>query len=228
MIEVLIVDDDLPVRARLIMMLGGAPDIRVVAEAGDGAEALVQVLGHQPQVILMDIRMPIMDGIAATETVRAQVMPPDVIVLTTVDEDHLILRALRAGASGFLPKDTPPAQIAAAIRMVAAGRPMLSPAIMRQLIRRVAEPGADRRRAHARRLLARLDDQQREVATDIGRGQTIAEIGAARLLSVPAVQAQVSVILTRLGLNNRVQLALLVHDAGLLEEETESRSNGRH
>jgi DNA-binding NarL/FixJ family response regulator len=111
MIDVLIVDDDPLVRAGLIMMLGGASDIRVIGEAADGAAALDQIQRHAPQVILMDIRMPVMDGLEATELVRALPMAPEVIVLTTFDADRLVLRALRAGASGFLLKDTPPDEI---------------------------------------------------------------------------------------------------------------------
>ena len=217
-IDVLIVDDDALVRASLIMMLGAASDIRIIGEAGDGAEALDQVQRHTPQVILMDIRMPIMDGLEATEVVRALPMPPEVIVLTTFDADRLVLRALRAGASGFLLKDTPPDQIVAAVRQVAAGRPALSPAVTRQLIRRVAETATDRRQAHARRLMSRLNYQERQVAIAVGRGQSNADIGASLYLGVPTIKAHVTAILTKLGLNNRVQIALLAHDAGLLEE----------
>jgi DNA-binding NarL/FixJ family response regulator len=217
-IDVLIVDDDALVRASLIMMLGAASDIRIIGEAGDGAEALDQVQRHTPQVILMDIRMPIMDGLEATEVVRALPMPPEVIVLTTFEADRLVLRALRAGASGFLLKDTPPDQIVAAVRQVAAGRPALSPAVTRQLIRRVAETATDRRQAHARRLMSRLNDQERQVAIAVGRGQSNADIGASLYLGVPTIKAHVTAILTKLGLNNRVQIALLAHDAGLLEE----------
>jgi DNA-binding NarL/FixJ family response regulator len=224
MIDVLIVDDDPLVRAGLIMMLGGASDIRVIGEAADGAAALDQIQRHAPQVILMDIRMPIMDGLEATELVRALPMAPEVIVLTTFDADRLVLRALRAGASGFLLKDTPPDEIVAAVRQVAAGKPVLSPAVTRQLIRRVAETDADRRQAHARRLMARLNDREREVAIEIGRGESNAEISANLHLSVPTVKTHVSAILTKLGLNNRVQIALLAHDVGLEEDDSGSHS----
>jgi DNA-binding NarL/FixJ family response regulator len=172
MIEVLIVDDDPLVRAGLIMMLGGASDIRVIGEAGDGAAALDQVQRHSPHVILMDIRMPIMDGLAATEVVRALPMPPEVIVLTTFDADRLVLRALRAGASGFLLKDTPLDEIVAAVRQVSAGKPVLSPGVTRQLIRRVGETDTDRRHAHAKRMIARLNDREKAVAIAVGQGQS--------------------------------------------------------
>jgi DNA-binding NarL/FixJ family response regulator len=217
-VGVLIADDDPLVRAGLTMMLGGAPDLRVVAEAGDGAEALALVDRHAPDVVLMDIRMPGMDGLAATEALRGRVQAPEVIVLTTFDADEHVLRALRAGAAGFLLKDTPPAEIVAAIREVARGNPVLSPAVTRRLIARVAGTDHDRRRAQARARLALLNDREREVAAAVGQGGSNAEIGAALYLSVPTVKTHVSSILTKLDLNNRVQIALLVHDAGLLDE----------
>lgn len=137
-VGVLIVDDDPLVRAGLAMMLGGAPDIRVVAEAGDGTEALSLVDRYAPDVVLMDIRMPAMDGLTATETLRARGHAPEVVVLTTFDADEHVLRALRAGAAGFLLKDTPPEEIVTAVRRVARGHPVLSPAVTRRLIARVA------------------------------------------------------------------------------------------
>jgi DNA-binding NarL/FixJ family response regulator len=209
MINVLIVDDDPLVRADLIMMLRGASDIRVIGEAGDGADALVQTQRQAPNVILMDIQMPIMDGLAAAETVRALPMPPEVIVLSTPDADRLVLRALRLGASGFPPKDTTPEEIVFAVRQAAASKPVLSPEGMRQLIRRAAESDTDRRRAHATRLMTRLDDREREVAIAIGHGLTNADIGATLHLSAATAKAHVSAILSKLGLNNRVQIALL-------------------
>ncbi|GAB3136020.1 response regulator transcription factor [Microbispora hainanensis] len=217
-IGVLIADDDPLVRAGLEMMLGGAPDIRVLAQAGDGAEVLPLAGRHRPDVVLMDIRMPVMDGLAATEALRARDGAPEVIVLTTFDADEHVLRALRAGAAGFLLKDTPPREIVDAIRRVAAGHPVLSPAVTRRLIARVAEDGRDRRRARARERLALLNDREREVAVAVGQGRPNAEIGALLHLSVPTVKTHVSSVLAKLGLNNRVQIALLVHDAGLLDD----------
>ncbi|HEX6468103.1 MAG TPA: response regulator transcription factor [Streptosporangiaceae bacterium] len=216
-VGVLIVDDDPLLRAGLAMMLGGAPDIRVVAEAGDGTEVLPLVDRHEPDVVLMDIRMPAMDGLAATEALRARRRAPEVIVLTTFDADEHVLRALRAGAAGFVLKDTPPAEIVAAVRRVARGQPVLSPAVTRRLIARVAESGDDLRRARAADRLAVLNDREREIALAVGEGKTNAEIGAAVYLSVPTVKTHVSRILAKLGLNNRVQIALLAHDAGLLD-----------
>jgi DNA-binding NarL/FixJ family response regulator len=207
------------VRAGLVMMLGGAPDLRVVAEAGDGTQVLPLVDRHAPDVVLMDIRMPAMDGLAATEALRARRHAPEVIVLTTFDADEHVLRALRAGAAGFVLKDTPPDEIVAAIRRVAQGQPVLSPAVTRRLIARVAGADLDQRRTHARGRLALLNEREREVAAAVGQGSSNAEIAAALYLSVPTVKTHVSSILTKLDLNNRVQIALLVHDAGLDDED---------
>lgn len=218
-VGVLIVDDDPLVRVGLVMMLGGAPDLRVVAEASDGTEVLALVDAHHPDVVLMDIRMPGMDGLAATEALRARRGAPEVIVLTTFDADRHVLRALRAGAAGFLLKDTPPAEIVAAVRQVANGRPVLSPTVTRRLIARVAESDTDQRKLAAARRLALLNDRERDVAVEVGRGQSNAEIAASLYLSIPTIKTHVSSILTKLDLNNRVQVALLAHDAGLLDKQ---------
>ena len=217
-VGVLIVDDDPLLRAGLAMMLGGAPDLRVVGEAGDGTQVLALVDRYAPDVVLMDIRMPAMDGLAATEALRARRHAPEVIILTTFDADDHVLRALRAGAAGFVLKDTPPDEIVTAIRRVAQGHPVLSPAVTRRLIARVADSDQDRRRTRARDRLALLNDREREVAMAVGQGRSNAEIGALLYLSVPTVKTHVSAILTKLDLNNRVQIALLVHDAGLLDD----------
>ncbi|MEY9210734.1 DNA-binding NarL/FixJ family response regulator [Thermobifida halotolerans] len=216
-IRVLLVDDDPLVRAGLTMMLGGAPDLRVVGEAGDGGQALSLVDEHSPDVVLMDIRMPSVDGLAATERLRARPRAPEVIVLTTFDADRHVLRALRAGAAGFLLKDTPPEEIVAAVRQVARGYPVLSPEVTRRLIARVAESGRDRRRARAAERLSVLNAREHEVAVAVGHGMSNAQIGAALHLSVPTVKTHVSSVLAKLDCTNRVQVALLVHDAGLLD-----------
>lgn len=215
MIRVLIVDDDALVRAGLSMMLAGTDDIRVVAEAADGAEVAAAVDAYQPDVVLMDIRMPGVDGLAATERLRAREGAPEVIVLTTFDADDHVLRALRAGAAGFLLKDTPPPEIMRAIRLVAGGEAMLSPTVTRRLIEHVADDGRGARRARARELLERLTDREREVAVAIGQGKSNAEIAAELYMSVATVKAHVSRLLTKLELGNRVQIALLAHDAGV-------------
>ena len=215
-IRVLIVDDDPLLRAGLKLMLGGAPDIRVVGEAGDGSgvQGLIDQLA--PDVILMDIRMPGTDGLTATEAVRRRPGAPEVVILTTFDADEHVLRALRAGAAGFVLKDTPPAEIVDSVRRVAAGQPVLSPAVTKRLITRVAASDQDNRKAKAAARLAGLNDREREIAVAVGEGKSNAEISATLYLSVPTVKTHVSRILTKLDLNNRVQIALLVHDADLL------------
>ncbi|MEV8631863.1 response regulator transcription factor [Streptosporangium sp. NPDC051023] len=215
-IRVLIVDDDALVRAGLSMILGGAPGLVVVGEGADGQEVPRLVAEHRPDVVLMDIRMPRVDGLAATERLRAGASPPEVVILTTFHADAQVLRALRAGAAGFLLKDTPPGDLVSAIRRVGAGEPILSPAVTRQLIAHVADGGAGTRREQAVTLLAGLSDREREVALAVGRGRSNAEIAAELYMSVATVKAHVSRVLTKLELNNRVQIALIVHDAGHL------------
>jgi DNA-binding NarL/FixJ family response regulator len=217
-IRVLLVDDDALVRAGLSMMLNGAGDLVIVGEAGDGDQVPAAVAKHRPDVVLMDLRMPRVDGITATRRLRgvsssSAPQPPEVIVLTTFDADENVLGALRAGASGFLLKDSPPAQIADAIRRVAAGDPILSPAVTRRLMRRAVVQEDARERA--RRQLTGLSPREREVVRAIAEGQTNAEIAASLLMSVPTVKAHVTHILTKAGLANRTQIALLAHDAGL-------------
>jgi DNA-binding NarL/FixJ family response regulator len=213
-IRVLVVDDDALVRAGLSMVLAGAEDIVIVGEATDGNDVERAVSEHEPAVVLMDIRMPGMDGLAATELLRAQDDAPEVIVLTTFDADEYVLRALRAGASGFLMKHTPPADIVRAVRAVAAGEPMLSPTITRRLIGHVTDSESDDRRRRARERLDCLTEREREVAVAIGLGKSNAEIGRELHMSVPTVKAHVSRVLEKLESNNRVQIALLAHDAG--------------
>jgi DNA-binding NarL/FixJ family response regulator len=213
-IRLLIVDDDPLVRAGLSMMLAGLDDLRVVGEAADGTEVSAAVAAYSPDIVLMDIRMPRLDGLAATELLRRRPGAPEVVVLTTFDADEQVLRALRAGASGFLLKDTPPAELVRALRRVAAGEPMLSPSVTRRLIDQVtAGPGAARA-AHAQQLLSRLTEREREVAVAIGQGLSNAEIGVRLHMSVATVKAYVSRLLAKLELNNRVQVALLAHDTG--------------
>ncbi|MEO3803034.1 response regulator transcription factor [Nonomuraea sp. B1E8] len=212
-IRVLLVDDDALVRAGLSMMLDGAAGISVVAEAGDGQEAIAATDAHAPDVVLMDLRMPRVDGITATRRLRARARPPEVIVLTTFDTDENVLHALRAGAAGFLLKDTPPPQIVEAITRVSAGDPILSPGITRRLMdRTVAQAGAYER---ARAALAVLTPREQEVAVAIGQGRTNADIAADLAMGITTVKAHVSSILTKLDLGNRTQIALLAHDAGL-------------
>jgi DNA-binding NarL/FixJ family response regulator len=212
--RVLLVDDDALVRSGLRMMLAGATGIEVVGEADDGRGVLPAVDRHRPDVVLMDIRMPQVDGIAATRLLRGQPSPPEVIVLTTFDADELVVRALQAGAAGFLLKDTPPAEIVRAIELVHAGDGMLSPAITRRLIALVAgdsDAGERHERASAR--LQTLSAREREVALAVGRGCANADVAAELHMSVATVKAHVSRLLAKLALDNRVQLALLVQEA---------------
>ncbi|SOD59029.1 two component transcriptional regulator, LuxR family [Streptomyces zhaozhouensis] len=212
-IRVLLVDDDAMVRTALSMMLDGAAGISVVGEAADGREALGAVDAHAPDVVLMDVRMPRVDGIAATRRLRALVRPPEVIVLTTFDTDENIVRALRAGASGFLLKDTAPARIVEAVTRVAAGDPILSPGVTRRLMERTAsQAGAHERAAAA---LAALTPREHEVALAVARGRANADIARELAMGLTTVKAHVSSVLAKLGLENRTQVALLVHDAGL-------------
>ena len=214
MVRVLLVDDDTLVRAALTMMLDGANGISVVAEAADGDEVPAAVDAHAPDVVLMDLRMPRTDGLTATRRLRARSRAPEVIVLTTFDADENVLGALRAGASGFLLKDAPPALITDAIRRVAAGDPILSPAITRRLMDLAVSEAGTRERARA--ALADLTSREREVVLGIARGQTNAEIAARLYMSVATVKAHITHILTKLGLSNRTQIALLAHDADLV------------
>jgi DNA-binding NarL/FixJ family response regulator len=214
MIRVLLVDDDALVRAGLRLLLGGAPDIQIVAEAADGAQVPALVTAHRPDLVLMDIRMPDVDGLAATKTLRSQTGAPEVLVMTTFHTDAHVLDALRSGAAGFLLKNTQPQDIVTAIRTAAAGDPVLSPAVARRLIEQVTgDSGQNARSSAARARLALLGEREREVALAVGRGGSNADIARELHMAVPTVKTHVSRILTRLDLNNRVQIALLVHDA---------------
>jgi DNA-binding NarL/FixJ family response regulator len=213
-IRVLLVDDDALVRSGLRMMLAGAERVEVVAEVDDGRGVLAAVDAQHPDVVLMDIRMPQLDGIEATRLLRAQPRAPQVLVLTTFDADELVVRALRAGAAGFLLKDTAPAEIVRAIELVAAGESMLSPSVARRLVALVAgDPDSAARHEVARERLAGLSPREREVALAVGRGLANAEIAAELFMSVATVKAHVSRLLTKLGVENRVQIALLVQEA---------------
>ncbi len=217
-VTVVIVDDDALVRAGLKMILGGSPTIDVVGEAGDGAEGVVVVRRLRPAVVLMDIRMPRRDGLSATRELLSgtdgALEPPKVLVLTTFDTDELVVQALRIGASGFLLKDTPPHRLVEAVHAVASGQPFLSPSVTAQLIAKVSR-GDDGRTNVARERLSTLTEREHEVALAIGRGLSNAEIAAELYMGVPTVKAHVSRLLAKLDADNRVQIALTVHDAGL-------------
>lgn len=213
MATVLIVDDDPLVRNGLKFMLGGALDI--VAEGTDGDEAVALVTQHQPDVVLMDIRMERMDGVTATTEVLALPNPPKVVMLTTFDADDMVLRALSAGAHGFLLKDTPPDQMVAAINQVLAGSKALSPTVVEQVIGAATSGTGDPRRDEARADLECLNARELEIATLIADGLTNQEIASRQFLSVASVKATVTRILEKLGMTNRVQVAIKIHDAQL-------------
>jgi DNA-binding NarL/FixJ family response regulator len=217
-IRVLVVDDDALVRSVLLMILGGAPDIEVVGQAVDGRDGLVAAREHRPDVVLMDIRMPRLDGLEATELIGSWENPPKVIVLTTFDTDDYVARALGAGASGFLLKDTAPAAIIDAIRKVADGDPMLSPSVTTRLIARLRlmSGTAPDRVQVAKGRLARLTEREHEVAVAVGAGLSNADIAARLYLSLPTVKAHIGRLFTKLEVTNRVQIAICVHDAGLV------------
>ena len=212
LIHVVIADDDPLVRSALRMVLAGTDDVTVVAEIADGDEVAQAITEHQPDVVLMDIRMPRLDGVRATEIARSLPRAPDVIVLTTFDADDHVISALRAGASGFLLKDTPPADIVDAIRRVAAGEPILSAGVTRRLIALAVDGRTDTRASEmARQQLNRLSDREREVAEAVSRGLSNAEIADELYMSVATVKSYVTRLLAKLDLNNRVQIAILVN-----------------
>ncbi|MEF3119395.1 response regulator [Streptomyces chrestomyceticus] len=213
MIRVLVVDDEALVRTGLRMILQPADDIEVVGEAGDGGEAITAVAAHRPDVVLMDVRMPGMDGLTALRELRRSPGGPRVIMLTTFDLDDYVHTALRNGASGFLLKDTSPRDLTNAVRTVAEGSAMLTPKVTQRLIDTFAglEPDGA---AEARQRLSVLTGREDEVVRAVARGLSNAEIGRALIMSEGTVKAHVSRALAKLNLSNRVQMALLVRDAG--------------
>ena len=212
-IKVLLVDDDALVRAGLRIILSSAEDLAVVGEVDDGAGAVAAVREHRPDVVLMDIRMAQVDGITATAALRRLDRPPQVIVLTTFHGDDQVMSALRAGASGFLVKDTPPAQIINAVRVVASGDAIISPSVTRTLLDHFGDAGSSERRRTAAQRLAALTDREREVAAAIGAGASNAEVAASLFMSEATVKAHVSRLFSKLDVSNRVQIAIVVHDA---------------
>jgi DNA-binding NarL/FixJ family response regulator len=213
MIRVLLVDDDPLVRMGLRTMLGGVSDLVVAGEADDGAGVHELVASTRPDVVLMDLKMPGTDGITATAAVRELPDPPAVIVLTTYDADDQVLRALRAGAAGFVLKHTPPADIVDAIRRAANGEPVLSPSVLAGLIEHVTSPDRDRDRREARDLLGTLTDRERAIATAIAQGRTNREIAGELYLSTATVKAHLTRLMVKLEVSNRTQVAVLLHDA---------------
>ncbi len=212
-VRVVLVDDDPLVRAGLRMILGGAPDIDVVAEAADGQDAVDVVLREAPDVVLMDIRMPRMAGLAATRRLLDRGTSARIIVLTTFDTDDMVVTALSYGAAGFLLKDTSPADLVDAVRRVAAGQPILSPSVTAQLIATVTRPRDEAVQRSARARLARLTEREREVAKAVSEGLTNAEIADRLHLGVATVKTHVGALFSKLDVTNRVQIARCLHEA---------------
>jgi DNA-binding NarL/FixJ family response regulator len=213
-IRVVLVDDEALVRTGLRLILGGDRSIEIVGEAADGIDAVGVVGRTNPDVVLMDIRMPRQNGLDATQSLLAQRPDLKIIVLTTFDTDDMVLSALRFGASGFLLKDTPPQELVDAVRQVAEGRSILSPSVTNQLIDAVARGPAVAERTAARELLAALTDREREIAMEIARGQSNSQIAEALHLSVATVKTHIGRVFDKLGADNRVQVVICVHSAG--------------
>jgi len=216
-IRVLLVDDEELVRFGLRTVLEASGDFEVVGEAGNGADGVAAAAELRPDVVLIDIRMPVMDGLTATQRILALPDPPQVAVLTTFHLDEYVYAALAAGAAGFLLKDTPPREIAAAVRAVADGTATLSPAVTATLIDSYVERKAAPRRAAALERVAQLSDREREVLRLLGTGEPNAELARRLFVSEATVKTYVSRLLTKLDLANRTQAAILAHEAGLLE-----------
>ena len=216
-IRVLLVDDDPLVRTGLRFLLDSAPDCAVVAEAGDGQDAIAKARSNDVDVVLMDLRLPGMDGIAATATVRSLPSPPQVIALTTWDVDDAVVAALDAGASGFLLKTSAPEEIIGAIRSVVAGDAVLSPRSTRRLLDQLGRDPSRQRRQAAKDAVASLTPREHDVARAVGRGLSNAAIGAELYLAEPTVKAHLATIQTKLGVANRVGIAVRAERAGLLE-----------
>jgi len=220
-IRVLIADDQSMVRAGFRMLLSSDEDIEVVAEAADGMEAVEKAARFQPSVILMDIRMPELDGLQATRRILAADETARVLILTTFDLDEYVYEALRAGASGFVLKDDPPEQLLAAVRIVAGGEALLSPAITRRVIRqftRIPQPTAPKE-------LDELSERERDVFRLLARGLSNAEIGQELYIGETTVKTHVTHILQKLGLRDRVQAVVLAYEAGLVDAETSREAN---
>jgi DNA-binding NarL/FixJ family response regulator len=213
-IRVVVVDDEPMVCAHLRTILGSAGDLEVIGEAHDGAAALTTVTRTTPDVVLMDLRMPVLDGLEATKRINELPQPPAVVVLTTFDADEYVLRALRLGAAGFLVKSTPPEDLIDLVRVAAAGHTVLSPVAARRLL--AASGEAREHRERAKELVSSLTEREREVLGCLGEGLPNASIASRLYLSEGTVKGYVSQILVKLGCANRTQAGLLAHDAGIV------------
>lgn len=216
-IRVLIVDDQAVIRTGLRTMLEHEGDLTIVGEAGDGAEAVDVVDRAAPDVVLMDVRMPRVDGIEATRRIMSRASPPAVLVLTTFDDDEYVFGALRAGAAGFLLKDAGPDVLVAAVRTVAAGEALVDPAVTRRLVERWATlEEANAPAPHVPDSVARLSAREREILVGLARGRTNRELADELIVSEATVKSHVSNLLTKLGVRSRVQAVVLAYEAGVV------------
>ena len=218
-VRVLVADDQSMVRAGFRMLLSGQPDIEVVAEASNGLEAVEKAARFKPTVVLMDIRMPELDGLEATRRILAADATARILILTTFDLDEYVYEALRAGASGFVLKDEPPEQLLAAIRIVAGGEALLSPAITKRVIKQFTRMP----QAAPPRGLDELTERELDVFRLVARGLSNAEIGRELYISETTVKTHITHVLRKLGLRDRVQAVVLAHETGLFEADTEPR-----
>lgn len=214
-IRVLLVDDDPLVRTALTWLIEGAEDVEIVAEADDGGTAVEAALLHRPDVVLMDLRLPTVDGVTATARIRSVAHPPEVVVLTTWDVDDAVIRALDAGASGFLLKSASPEEILQAIRAVMSGDAVLSPRSTRRLLDQRRHDASLGLRRRARELVATLSPRERDVAAQLVLGRTNAEVAETLFVSEGTVKAHLSTIQMKLGVDNRTEIAVIADRADL-------------
>jgi DNA-binding NarL/FixJ family response regulator len=220
-----LIDDDALVRTGLAMILGADPEIEVVGEGADGTDAVPLVHAHRPDVLLMDVRMPTMDGIAATRAVVAEGSAPAIIMLTTFDMDEYVFRALEAGASGFLLKDTPPQDLIRAVHVVAGGDAMLAPTVTRRMLGHFSQANPETH-ASAHPGLDDLTEREAEVLGAVAGGLSNAQIGGRLFMSEATVKAHISKIFAKLECTNRVQIAIIAHEAGLGVDEPAPDAEG--
>jgi DNA-binding NarL/FixJ family response regulator len=212
--RIVIADDQAMVRAGFAALLDSQPDLAVVGQASDGAEAVTLVQALEPDVVLMDVRMPVLDGIAATRRIVEAGGRAAIVMLTTFDLDDYVLEAIRAGASGFLLKDAPPADLLHAVRVVAEGEALLSPRVTRRLIERFA--ALPQPRSPAPSSLEGLTAREREVLVEVARGRSNTEIAADLVIAEQTVKTHVSRVLAKLGLRDRAQAVMAAYESGLV------------
>jgi DNA-binding NarL/FixJ family response regulator len=216
-IRVVVVDDQALVRAGFRVLVDSSPDFAVVGEAADGQEALTVIQATRPDVVLMDVRMPVVDGLEATRRIAGseEFGTTRILILTTFDLDEYVFQALRAGASGFLLKDTPPDDLLAAIRVIAAGEALLAPSVTRRLIADyVSRPDSPAPRSTS--VLDVLTDREREVLCSVARGESNTELATALHMSTATAKTHVSRLLSKLGARDRAQLVVIAYEAGLV------------